>query len=101
MGRIYHEIGEDIRSRVELGDERGKVLQAMVDAGAWYSIKCGEIENERIFDYFYFGPKDREKASVFRTTSAYQDGRYVLHFITNNSDSITYIREECLPPEFK
>jgi hypothetical protein len=63
--RTYQEIGEEIRSRVGIGDEREKALQAMVAAGAWSSIKCEEIDNDVIYDYFYFGPKDKDKAFVF------------------------------------
>jgi hypothetical protein len=94
-------IGEGIRSQVKIGDEREKILQAMVNAGAWHSLTCGEVESDVIYDYFYFGPKDREKAIVFMTASVYQNGRYKLDYIFNNSDSITYIPEACLPPEFK
>lgn len=99
--QTYEDIGKDIRSRVEIGEARDKALQAMVDAGAWYSIKCAEIENDVIYDYFYFGPTDRDKAYIFMTTSTYQDGHYLLEIISNNSDSVTSIPEKCFPPEIK
>lgn len=98
--RIYQEIGEDIRSRVKIGEDREEALQAMVNAGAWSSIKCGELEKDVIVDYHYFGPKDRDEAFVWMTRSVYQDGRYVVEFIGNNSDSLTNIPELCLPPDF-
>jgi hypothetical protein len=101
--QTYHEIGEDIRSRVEIGNDREKILQAMVDAGAWYSTKCREIEKDVIYDYFYFGPKEKDRVFVFRTTSDYQESRYVLAAISNYSDSISIadIPDACLPPEFQ
>lgn len=101
--RIYHEIGEDISSRVEIGDKREKVFQAMGDAGAWHSIKCREIEKDVIHDLFYFGLKDKNKVFVFGTTSAYHDGEYVLASVGNYGDSMSIndIPEMCLPPEFR
>lgn len=98
--RMWNEITQVVRSRVKIGDDREKALQAMVDAGAWATVKCGELEYEVIDDYYFFGPKDRKNVIAWMTISIYKDRRYVIDFIGNNRDSID-VPEHCLPHELK
>ena len=91
---------EMVRSRVQIGDERAKAVQALSDA--WYHGVCDHSSGVRPFvdDIFLYGPRDRDRATVIIIGSEPREDKMVVFDISIIESDLFLIYSKCLPPEF-
>lgn len=87
---------ETSQGRIQVGDERDKVIQTLADA--WYHGIC-DLSEDYATDVFLYGPRRREHVYLLILRSEGADSRLIVQKIGRVESSLAYEYHDCLPQE--
>ncbi len=85
---------EVARSRIQLGDERDKAVQALSDA--WYHADCRFADGSGE-DLFFYGLQNTTDAKIVLINSKIVDGKAVVDFVGGLEPYMLHLYDRCVP----
>jgi hypothetical protein len=82
------------QSRVQIGDERKKAVEALSDA--WFHTEC---EHPIAADLFFYGSRNRDRVKIVVVESEVADeGKQLVSFVGTTENYMLHLYEDCVPP---
>jgi len=89
------QILEIARSRVHVGDERANATQVLSDA--WFHTECRSPDSTTTRDLFFYGPHNRDDATVVLVVSKEVDSKTLVVFVGCEEDYMLHLYDDCTP----